>query len=291
MSVHALELQHVNKSFDGFELKDISFRLPKGYIMGLVGPNGAGKSTTIKSILNTVNIKSGSIKVMGQDTRKGEAAVKSQVAYVSDSCIFSEAWTVKNIAFILRNTFPSWNSRRFQDFTDEFGLPWNKQLREFSRGMKLKTMLAAALSRETSLLFLDEPTAGLDPVMRDRFLQLMQEYVSDGEHSVLFSTHITTDLEKIADFITFIHDGQLLFTGETQVLKERYCLVKGSPEELEQLPVQPVGLRRFSYGFEALIQSQDIRLVPSAVLVEPATLDEIVVFHALKREEGTRSER
>lgn len=288
MSVNTLELKEVRKSFGHFVLENISFTLPKGYIMGLVGPNGAGKSTTIKSILNAVNIDSGQIEVLGLDCRKQEAAVKSQIAFVSDTCIFSEAWTVKNITFILKNTYPTWNSRRFQNYAQEFELPAGKPLKDFSRGMKLKLMLAAALSRETSFLLLDEPTGGLDPVMRDRFLQLMQEYVSDGEHSVLFSTHITADLEKIADFITFIHNGKMLFTGETEVLRSRYCLVKGSPQELAELKANPVGIRRSTYGFEALIRSEEIRLVPRSALVEEATIDEIVVFHSMNNKEKAR---
>ncbi|WP_223067728.1 ABC transporter ATP-binding protein [Paenibacillus caui] len=287
MSGHILELHQVRKHFRNFTLSDINFTLPKGYIMGLVGPNGAGKSTTIKSIMNTVDIDSGSIRVLGKDTKKNEAAVKSTIGYVSDTCIFGDTWTVKNVAFLMKHIHPSWNSTTFNDYVKEFELPWNKPLKDFSRGMKLKLMLAAALSRDTSFLLLDEPTGGLDPVMRDRFLQLMQQYVEGGEHSILFSTHITTDLEKIADYITFIHGGNMIFTGETEELRSSFCLIKGSDRELKELKAEPVGIRRSSFGFEALMRTEHIRSLPHTVVVEAPTLDDIVVFHTLGNKESS----
>ncbi|TLG76546.1 ABC transporter ATP-binding protein [Culicoidibacter larvae] len=276
----ALQLTNVNKQLKGFALNDVSFSLPQGYIMGLVGLNGAGKSTTIKAIMNTLQVDSGTIEVFGHDTAKAEISAKEAIGFVSDTSIFSEAWTVKDINFLMKHLHQSWDEQRFQHYIAQFQLPDDKILKDFSRGMKMKVMLAAVLSRDTRILILDEPTSGLDPVMRDTLLGLMQEYIADGEHSVLYSTHITSDLEKTADYITFIDDGAIVFSKEAFALQEEFCVVKGEAEIMNAEQTKAcIGIRKNKFGFEAMIAAKDMHLFDASFVIDTADLDAIIVFY------------
>lgn len=278
--MNALQLTNVSKQLSGFALKDVSFSLPKGYIMGLVGLNGAGKSTTIKAIMNTLKLDSGHIEVFGHNTAEDEIPAKEAIGFVSDTSIFSEAWNVKDINFLMKHLHQSWDEQRFHHYLATFQLPDDKILKDFSRGMKMKVMLAAVLSRDTRILILDEPTSGLDPVMRDTLLGLMQDYIADGEHSVLYSTHITSDLEKTADYITFIDDGVIVFSKETFALQKEFCVVKGDAGELTAEQTEAcIGTRKNSFGFEAMIAAKDMHLFGKEFVIEAANLDEIIVFY------------
>ena len=220
-----LEVTNLSKSFDSFQLHNISFTLPKGYIMGLIGPNGSGKTTTIKLILNMLKRTGGTVKVMGLDNIAEEQKVKSELGVVFDTNYFSDDWKVSQVEKSISVFYPNWDSQKFADMLRKFHIAPTKKVKELSKGMQMKLMLACAFSYDAKLLILDEPTSGLDPVSRDELLKILSEYIEDGEHSVLFSTHITGDLERAADYITYISYGELFYTGS----KDDFCLLYTSP--------------------------------------------------------------
>ena len=281
----ALAVTGVTKHYDsGFALDDVTFDLPKGYIMGLIGPNGAGKSTLIKLILNMIRRGHGSIQVLGLDNIIDEEAVKEQLGVVFDSSYLYEQWKVSKVERIVAPLYPAWNGERYRRYLDDFGLGGaqngKKKIRDLSRGMQMKLMLAIALSHDAKLLILDEPTSGLDVLARDELMDMLHAYVEDGEHSVLFSTHITADLERAADFITYITGGRLYYTGPKDEFEESFRIVKGGPDELAQLPAGVVlGSHTYQTGFDALVRSDSLGTVSAAVadiVVEPASIDDII---------------
>ena len=277
-----LEVKNLSKSFGSFHLRNISFTLPKGYIMGLIGPNGSGKTTTIKLILNMLKRNGGEVKIMGLDNIADEQKVKSELGVVFDTNYFSDDWLVTQVEQSISAFYPNWDTQRFADILRKFHIAPNKKVKELSRGMQMKLMLACAFSYDAKLLILDEPTSGLDPVSRDELLQILSEYIEDGEHSVLFSTHITGDLERVADYITYISYGELLFSGSKDELVDMYRIVKGGKDELSSdLRAKAIGFRTFPTGFEALVRTEDIGRF-SDLSIEPATIDEIVVFTSKK---------
>ena len=273
-----LEVKDLSKSFDSFRLHNISFTLPKGYIMGLIGPNGSGKTTTIKLILNMLERSGGEIRIMGLDNIADEQKAKAELGVVFDTNYFSDDWQVTQVEKSISVFYPKWNSERFAEMLRKFQIVPTKKVKELSKGMQMKLMLACAFSYDAKLLILDEPTSGLDPVSRDELLQILSEYIEDGEHSVLFSTHITGDLERAADYITYISYGELFFSGSKDEFVEMFRIVKGGADELSAgLKEKAVGIRTFPTGFEALIKTVDIGAF-SALSIEPATIDVIVVF-------------
>ena len=281
----ALSVTGVTKHYDsGFTLDDVTFDLPAGYIMGLIGPNGAGKSTLIKLILNMIHRDAGDIHVLGLDNIAHEEDVKEQLGVVFDSSYLYQQWKVRNIERVMAPLYPSWNHDLYQRRLAEFGLAGKdnggKLVKDLSRGMQMKLMLAIALSHDARLLILDEPTSGLDVLARDELMDLLHAYIEDGEHSVLFSTHITADLERAADFITYITGGRLYFTGPKDEFEESFTLIKGGPEELAQLPAGMVlGSHSYETGFDALVRSENLaaamRAVPGLV-TERASIDDII---------------
>ncbi len=281
----ALAVTGVTKHYDsGFALDDVTFDLPKGYIMGLIGPNGAGKSTLIKLILNMIRRDHGSIQVLGLDNIIEEEAVKEQLGVVFDSSYLYEQWKVSKVERIVAPLYPAWNGERYRRYLDDFGLGGaqngKKKIKDLSRGMQMKLMLAIALSHDAKLLILDEPTSGLDVLARDELMDMLHAYIEDGEHSVLFSTHITADLERAADFITYITGGRLYYTGPKDEFEESFRIVKGGPDELAQLPAGVVlGSHTYQTGFDALVRSDSLGTVSAAVadiVVEPASIDDII---------------
>ncbi len=276
-----LRLSHVTKTFASFSLQDISFTLQPGFIMGLVGPNGSGKTTTIKLIMNMLHRDQGTITVAGADNLVEETVVKHRIGYVSDELYFIEDWRPAEVCRALQLYYASFNRDRFAQYLQQFQLPQNQAVKHYSRGMKTRLMVAAALSRETQLLLLDEPTSGLDPAVRAELLDLLQDYISDGTRSVLFSTHITTDLEKIADYIVFLYQGHLMFAKNKDEVLADYRVMKGPPDQLTpEWKRQLIGVRGSAMGFEGLIQTGALAKMPMGVVVEPATLDDIIVYHA-----------
>ena len=273
-----LEVSNLTKSFPGFKLKGISFSLPKGYIMGLIGPNGSGKTTTIKLILNMLKRYIGDIKIFGLDSIKDEKIIKENVGVVFDSNYFCDDWTVTQSEKAVSSFYDNWDHEKFNDFLNKFHISPQKKVKELSKGMQMKLMLACALSYDAKLLILDEPTSGFDPVSRNELLNILSEYIEDGEHSVLFSTHITGDLEKVADYITYINHGEIFFSGGKDEFVDMFRIVKGGREELsDTLSQKLIGVRKFPTGFEALIKTEDIGLF-SHLAIEKATIDDIMVF-------------
>ena len=273
-----LEVRNLSKSFEDFQLHDITFTLPKGYIMGLIGPNGSGKTTTIKLILNMLKRTSGEVKILGFDNIANEQEAKRNLGVVFDSNYFSDEWKVTQVEKSVSAFYENWDTQKFSEILKRFHIQPSKKVKELSKGMQMKLMLACAFSYDAKLLILDEPTSGLDPVSRDELLHIVSEYIEDGEHSVLFSTHITGDLERVADYITYIRYGELFFSGGKDELIDSFRIVKGGREELSaEISKKMLGIRNFSTGFEALVKTEDSKQF-AHLNVEPATIDDIVVF-------------
>lgn len=276
---NAIEIKNVTKKFKEFTLNDVSFELPKGYIMGFIGPNGAGKTTTIKLILNMLKRDSGTINVLGLDNIDDESKVKEEVAVVFDQPYYIDDWNLNDVEKAVGMFYKKWDGKIFDSYLKRFGLSRSKKVKDLSRGMKMKLMIAVAFSHNAKVLILDEPTGGLDPVARDEFIDLLGEYIQDGARSVIFSTHITSDLEKIADYITFIRKGQIIYTGTKDELLEKYCIIKGGNDDVTLSDKKNIiGLREHSTGFEGLIDVENLRGFSNNVITEKATLDDIVVY-------------
>ena len=274
----ALEVRNLCKTYHDFSLDSISFTLPAGYIMGFVGQNGAGKTTTIRLILNMANRTGGEVKVFGLDNIEDELTVKQELAAVFDEIFFVDVWRVREVEKVVKGFYSQWDSGRFAAYLKKFKLPPAKKVKDLSRGMKLKLMLAVAMSHNAKLLILDEPTSGLDPVARDELLDILREYISDGEKSVFFSTHITSDLEKIADYITLIDNGKMFFTGAKDDLEAYFLLVKGGADDLtDALKSQLIGLSLNATGFSGLLPSSKSELLSDRLVTEAPTIDEILV--------------
>lgn len=276
-----LEIKNLNKSYEDFALKDISFSLPKGYIMGFVGQNGSGKTTTIRSILNMAKIDSGKISVFGLDSVTDTIAIKERLGVVFDSLYLAEHLNIKQIEQQLKPFYKDWDSKEFFSRAKEFDLPEKKKIGDFSKGMKMKLMITIALSHKAELIILDEPTSGLDPVARDELLDILAEYIEDENRGVLFSTHITADVERIADYVTILHDGKVWYTGEKDELTEKYAVIKGAEKDIPQkLKEKLIGFHAYRNGFEALIKTDDLAGVSSELEYEKASIDEILVYIA-----------
>jgi ABC-2 type transport system ATP-binding protein len=276
---NAVEVSGLNKSCREFALRDVSFEIPTGYIMGFIGPNGAGKTTTIKAILNLINFESGSIRLFGQDSRDGAAEINEQVGVVMDTPLFPDEWTAADTERAAAPFYRQWDGGKYDDLLLRFKIEKKKKIKNLSRGMKVKLMIAAALSHNARLLVLDEPTSGLDPVARDEICDLLAGFVTDENRSVLFSTHITSDLEKIADYITFIMDGRIVFTGPKDDLLTRYMMVRGGRRDITPAHKEfIIGLREYSTGFEGLAEAGNVRKLPSVLMTEPVSLEDIIIY-------------
>ena len=277
MGEKCLELKNVCKSFRDFCYNNISFTLPQGYIMGLVGPNGAGKTTTIQLILNMLEKDTGEILVFGKDNVVCEKEIKQDIGTVFDNIFYVDSWTVKDTEKAVSIFYNNWRHDIFTDMLKRFDLPKNKKIGEFSRGMQMKLMLACAFSHNAKLLILDEPTSGLDPVTRDEFLEILQDYIKDGERSVLFSTHITSDLEQVADYITLVNQGNMIFTGSMEDLLDSYRLIKGKLRDLTvELEKSIIGLRKTDMGFDGLISTKAAAQYKNYI-IDNVKIDDVIV--------------
>ncbi len=229
---NVIEVKNLCKNYKDFSLNNLSFSFPMGSIMGLVGQNGAGKTTTIRLILNMAKRDSGEINIFGLDNLTNEQRIKQDIAAVFDELFFVDTWKVCEVERAISGFYNKWDSKLYGEYLAKFKLPVNKKVKDLSRGMKVKLMLAAALSYEAELLILDEPTSGLDPVARNELLEIFQAYVSNGQRSILFSTHITSDLEKVADYITLIDNGNIIYTGTKDDLWKQFSGLLPSSEAL-----------------------------------------------------------
>lgn len=277
-----LDIQNLCKNYDGFSLKNINISLDKGYVMGFIGPNGAGKSTTIKLIMNLIQKDSGEIRIFGMDHEKDEIKIKERIGFVYDENHFYEDLTVQEMKNIVRPFYKKWDENLFAKYVKEFNLPLDKQIKNLSKGMKMKFSLAIALSHHAEFLIMDEPTSGLDPIIRSELLSILHTLMEDENKAVFFSTHITSDLEKIADYITIIHEGEILLSKPKDELLEEYCIVKGSKEFLNSVSdTSFVGVEENKYGFKALHNNRMKfmnKYGGSSVVIEKATLEDILLF-------------
>lgn len=276
----AITITNVSKTYEGFTLENANITLPQGCIMGLIGENGAGKSTLINLILDLIKRDSGEIHVLGHNNLRIPGALKERIGVVFDECFFPENLNIKQINGILKNIYRQWDEAEFQRRIANFELPQTKQVKDFSRGMKMKLSIAAALSHGAELLILDEAAGGLDPMAREEILDLLLDFIQDETHSVLISSHIITDLEKVCDYITFIHKGKIVFSEEKDLIKEKYRLVKCDEEELAMIPKAAVkGVRRSKFGSTALVLEE---AVPPQLSADPADIESIMVFYSKK---------
>ena len=277
---NCIEVRGLCKSFDGFALKDVSFTLPGGCIMGLIGENGAGKTTTLKCLLGLLRRDGGDVSLMGCDPWDQPRQAKAEVGVVLDDCFFHDSLRPRDVSAILAPVFPTWDDGLFRDYLDKFQLPEKKAVKELSRGMKTKLSLAAALAHRPRLLILDEATAGLDPVVRDDILEELMTFVADEDHAVLLSSHITGDLEKIADYITYLHQGQVILSAQKDEILEQYGQVGCSAAQFSALePELVTRVRRGEFGCHVLISDRAaFHRVHPELAIEPVTLDDIMLF-------------
>lgn len=277
---YAIEIENLSKDYGTFQLKNISFRVPKGSIMGFVGENGAGKTTTIKLMINLIKKDAGTVKIHNLDNEKDEILIKEQIGTVFDDCYFHDQLKIKDISKIMGNIYKNWNANQFLQYCERFQLPNNKIVKEFSRGMKMKLSIAVALSHQAKLLILDEATAGLDPVVRDEILDIFLDFIQDEEHSILLSSHITSDIEKVADYITFIHKGEILFSKSKDDLLYGYGIAKCTKAQYEKIDLkQVVGIRENSFGVEVLVKDQkEFKQTYPEMIVDRANIEDILLF-------------
>ncbi len=278
---NVLELREVSKDYGDFQLDQVSFAIPEGCICGFIGQNGAGKTTTVQLILDSIRRDGGEIFVFGRDMRKEGASLKEDIGVVFDEMGFHDFMTPRDINCMMKNIYKNWEEEVFFSYLKRFSLPERKRCGAFSRGMQMKLQIAAALSHNARLLLMDEPTSGLDPIVRNEILQIFQEYVMEEHHTVLLSSHITGDIERIADRIVFIDHGRIVLCGEKDEILEKHGLLKCKKAELEQLaPEDIVSARTYAYGVEVLVKDRNkcARKYPH-MLIEQTSLEEIMIFY------------
>lgn len=274
-------MENVKKEYKNFQLGEISISIPKGYITGFIGRNGQGKTTMIRSILSFINFE-GNILIDGKDNLDLDFLQKTGI--VMDEQFLAKDWTISLVNQAMEVGYEEWNSKQFFNFIKSFDIPLKSKVRELSRGMKIKLMLSIALSHNADLLILDEPTSGLDPSTRDEFVDIIQKYMENEENTVLFSTHITQDLEAIADYIIFIDDGKLIQFAPMEEFINSYKIIKGSLDDLERISKNNLlGYKKSSIGFEALISKTLEDRIPSYITTESANIEKIMVLY---RREG-----
>ncbi|URN95469.1 MAG: ABC transporter ATP-binding protein [Candidatus Pristimantibacillus lignocellulolyticus] len=279
----ALDIKHLNKKYDSFQLKDVSLQLEMGYIMGFIGANGAGKTTTIKSILNIIQIDSGEISILGKDAIKHEIELKQEIGFSFGGIDFYTRSKIKTLTNVIKKFYKNWDDETYYSYIKRFNLDENKKIVQLSTGMKVKYSLALALSHGAKILILDEPTSGLDPVARGELLTIFQELVEPGYISILFSTHITSDLEKCADYITFIHKGQIINSCEKEDFINSYRLINGKESQLSEVKDQLISYKTNSFGFTGLIHTKD--LDPSSDIKSTLpNLEDIMIYVSMKED-------
>lgn len=277
-----LEIKDISKKYNDFALDNVSFNLDRGYVMGFIGPNGAGKSTTIKLIMNLIRKDSGYIKVFGLDSIKDEKEIKERIGFVYDNSYFYEELTCESMKKIIAPFYKRWDEKLYKKYMDEFSLPRDKKIKELSKGMRMKYSIILALSHNAELIIMDEPTSGLDPVVRAEILDIFRDIIQDENKSLIFSSHITMDLEKIADYITFINNGKIVFSEEKDSIIESYGIVKGDNDLLDRdIEKEFIGVKKNKFGFEALTSNKEKtkKIFGNKVIIERPTIDDIMVYN------------
>ena len=278
---NAVEIRGLTKKYDGFTLDNVSFDVPKGSIMGFIGQNGAGKTTTIRSLLNIIPVTSGEIKILGLDHIKDEYAIKERIAVVFDELPFHDSFTGEALSKMFRGLYKNWDKEQFFELCERFGLPIKKKLSKFSKGMKMKMQIATALSHNAELLIMDEATTGLDPVVRNEILDIFREYLMNGDRSILMSSHITSDLEKIADCISFIDKGKLLISGYKDDILDNHGVIKCTRADYSEIdPADIISARLSDFSTEIMVADRvGAEKKYSGAVIEKTTLEEIMLFY------------
>lgn len=280
---YALQVEHVTKIYDGFTLDDVSLCIPGGTIMGLIGENGAGKSTLLKAILGAVNLNAGSISVLGTTPEQA----KADMGVVFDEGLFHDLLKADQVGKLMAGLYSTWDEALFQQYLTEFELPKDKKIKEYSRGMKMKLSIASALAHRPKLLILDEATGGLDPVVRDHILDILLDFVADEDHAVLLSSHITSDLEKACDMVTYLHKGRVTLAGEKDELLERHGRLTCTKEQLTAIdPTLLLGSRISRFSAEAVLRDRvTFRKAWPDLPLDPASLEDLMVFSAQEEQQ------
>ena len=277
---NALEIKNLTKHYGDYLLENLNLTLPSGCIMGLIGENGAGKSTTIKLILDMIKRDGGEITILGRDNRDDLRLTKEDIGVVPDEIGISDILTAKQVGKIMHRTFKNWDDGLYKSYLDKLGVPFDKKFKALSRGMKMKLGIAVAMSHRPKLLILDEATSGLDPVVRDEVVGMFADFTRDENHSVLISSHIVSDLEKICDYIAFLHQGRLLLCEEKDVLRDEYKMVRGTKEEIAKIPDSAViGKKVTPYGVEAIVRRGAI---PAGLETGNVDIEQLFVFMVKK---------
>lgn len=287
---NAIEISGLTKRYDGFALDNLSFSVPKGSIMGFIGQNGAGKTTTIKAILNIIKADEGSVKLLGMDNLTDEIPIKERIAAVFDEIPFHDEFTAKNLNVIFGDIYKNWNTQTFEQYLDRFALPRKKKIGKLSKGMKMKLQIACALSHGAELLIMDEATTGLDPVVRNEILDIFLEYIQDENHSIFMSSHITSDLEKVADSVTFIDKGKLLLTGYKDDILENHGVIKCGKEDYREIAAEDIiSVRLTDFGAEVMVSDKAAcKRKYSGLVMDNTTLEEIMVFYVNREKKEWR---
>ena len=286
---NVIEVEGLCKRYDGFAIENLDLSIPQGGIMGFIGANGAGKTTTIYSILNIIPVDAGRIRIFGKDYKKDEQEIKQDIGVVFDEMGYHEIMTPLQISRMMKFIYHNWSETEFAKYLDRFGLPYKKQCGTFSRGMRMKLQIAVALSHEAKLLLMDEPTSGLDPVVRNEMLDIFQEFVEEEDHTILLSSHIIEDLERIADEIAFIDKGRILLADNKDVILEQHAILKGKKQDISKIRSEDmVGVKRSAYGVEILVHDASAcrRRYPE-FLCEPASLEDIMLYYVSRESKGT----
>lgn len=274
---YALKLENVTKKYKDFKLDNVNISMPKGCIMGFIGENGAGKSTTIKLILDLINRDEGIITILDKDNKNEMYSIKENIGVVMDESSFPENLNAVEINKILKKVYKTWNENEFYKLLDRFSILPNKSIKDYSRGMKMKLSIAVSLSHNSKILIMDEATSGLDPIIREEILDIFLEFIQDESHSIFISSHIISDLEKICDYITFIHKGKIIFSEAKDDLLDKYGILKCSEEEFKMIDNRIVkGIRKNKFGVEALVLKNKIR---GNYLIDKASIEDIMIFH------------
>jgi len=286
---YVLEINNLRKTYKGFSLKDINIKLEQGYITGFIGANGAGKSTTIKSILNLINRDSGDVKIFNKDNKTNDKELKNKIGVVLDEGYFYEELTLKEMKNIIAPMYSNWDENQFNNYIRRFNLPIDRKISKLSKGMRMKYSIAIALSHNAELFIMDEPTSGLDPIVREELLEILSDIIQEENKTIFFSTHITSDLDKIADYLIIINDGKILLQGAKDEIIEGHRLVKGDKNLLTlENRKDFVAIKENSYGFEALTKeaSKLSRTYGDKLVMEKPNIEELMLYYIRSDKNG-----
>lgn len=278
---YILEVDHLTKNYKDFSVKDVSLKIPKGTIMGLIGENGAGKSTIINTILNIAKKDAGEIKIFDKDAYEYESVIKEDIAVIFDECHYNPNFKINVIGKIMSKIYKNWNQETYLSYIEKFDLPKNKKIKDFSKGMKMKLSFAVAFSHYPKLLILDEATSGLDPIVRDEILDILKDFIMEDENAVLISSHITSDLDKIADYISFIHNGELLFTKTYEDIQDNYGIIRCGKQLFETLNKEDIiAYKKEDFEYQILInERQEFSEIYQDVVIEKADIEDLMLFY------------